>query len=81
MQTRKYDAAFPAFDSDGDSVRPGLSKREYFASVAMNGMITANVLDMTDPAVQRFLTQVSVEMANELIKALNEDDTTIQTEN
>lgn len=69
MQTRENDNAFPAFvnDEDYEIQCYGLSKREYFAGRAMQGMVsTGHGYKMS------VLARKSVELADELIKALNE---------
>lgn len=73
MQTRKDDNAFPVFDKDGLVLAKddqysweGLSKREYFASAAMNALIIQNKYLGHSVPIK------AVQMADELIKALNE---------
>lgn len=38
MATRPFDSAFPVFDSEGCTLEDGLSKREYFAAMALQGI-------------------------------------------
>lgn len=48
-----------------DSVSPGLTKREYFAAMAMQGYVASST-DSTAEAASRF----AVNCADELLKAL-----------
>ncbi|WP_016953526.1 hypothetical protein [Anabaena sp. PCC 7108] len=68
MQTRKEDSAFAHFD-DEFGVLPGLSKREYFAAIALQGIL-ANPEFMSAMACQ-----LAVKKADELIFELNKTDT------
>lgn len=44
MPTRRYDSAFATnFDKDRDVLVPGLTKREYFAILIMQGLTIANL--------------------------------------
>lgn len=45
MQTRKYDPAFPIFDSDGSYFvrNGGLSKREFFAIISLQGILSSGL--------------------------------------
>jgi hypothetical protein len=67
MQTRKEDNAFPVFVNDDDYEIQcyGLSKREYFAAMAMQGLLASGMY-MSLPA------RKSIEAADQLIKELNE---------
>lgn len=69
MQTRKNDNAFPCqFEQeDGSEVyETGLSKREYFAAMALQGLLSTSKLLPNNAEI------IAVKMADELIKALNE---------
>jgi hypothetical protein len=74
MQTRKHDPAFPIFDSDGlinienDGDQGGLSKREYFAAMALQGILSNPEFMATMAA------SVAVKKADELIYLLNQTD-------
>jgi hypothetical protein len=68
MQTRKDDNAFPVLDSYGETVEIGISKREYFAGLALQGIL-ANPEFMSTMAAR-----VAVKKADELIIALNTPD-------
>lgn len=73
MQTRKHDTAFPIYDSYGEPVdiEPGnieclgLTKREYFAAMAMQGIL-ASGSDFFQTA-----TSLAVQLADDLILKLN----------
>jgi hypothetical protein len=71
MQTRKHDTAFPIFDSDGmvnseeNDTSRGITKREYFAALALQGIL-ANPEFMSTMAAS-----VAVKKADELICFLN----------
>jgi hypothetical protein len=71
----------PAFPIDSDelsSVKLGLSKREYFAAMVMQGMaanpamfeLTSEKINPTEVAA--FYANAAVEQADALIKALNQ---------
>lgn len=65
MQTDVFD--FP----DNNQLHDGLTKREYFAGLAMQGMLAAmNGFDAT-PSFNKFLAESAVKQADALIKALN----------
>lgn len=58
----------PAFACASDTGhQEGLTKREYFAAMAMQGIISNPIHDQYKSTV----AEVSVKMADELIKALN----------
>ena len=80
-------AAFYHPDGGIDRPQEGLSKREYFAAMAMQGAISAQagtremvemqleyyLKEYPDLTVRESLARESVKMADELIKALNEN--------
>jgi hypothetical protein len=73
MQTRKYDSAFPIFDSEGlidsdNRFGGGLTKREYFAAMALQGILSNPEFMSTMAA------SVAVKKADELIYLLNQTD-------
>lgn len=70
MTTDPQDNAFPVFDSDGgaSTAQIGLTKREYFAAMAMQGLLAAD-LDL-QPGATAIL---SIERADALIAALNRE--------
>jgi hypothetical protein len=41
MATRPYDSAFTVFDGEGCTLEDGLSKREYFAAIALQGILAS----------------------------------------
>lgn len=53
---------------DGDIYTKGLTKREYFAAMAMQGMLSTD----NDHSPHNWYGEKSVELADALIKALNE---------
>jgi len=58
--------AFPVANTDVHYDYYGLSKREYFAVMAMQGLLSAD-----NQAMNHILAKYSVDMADELIAALN----------
>jgi hypothetical protein len=72
MKTNQDDAAFPIFDSDGQHFlkHGGLSKREYFAALALQGILssTALNLDEYDPNLN---ADLAIGAADILIYRLN----------
>jgi hypothetical protein len=82
MATRADQQAFgfaqTKYDDDGtpigDLSRPGLTKREYFAAIAMQGLLAA---DMRGPIDEKppsnFIAALAVDQADDLIAALNKD--------
>ena len=67
--TNGNDLAYPTFDDKGicpDSYSGGLTKREYFAAMAMNGCCSSDVATTTTS-----IAEWSVKMADALIEALN----------
>jgi hypothetical protein len=67
----KTQANHPAFTKGADSwIQEGLTKREYFAAMAMQGLLSAYYGNELYPT--RFAND-SVDMADALITALNEN--------
>ena len=70
MHTNKYDPAFPThdyFDEKLTGIVPGLTKREYFAAMALQGLLANSGLnDNPDDA------KTAVEIADALIARLNQ---------
>ena len=66
MQTRKDDNAFPIFDREGFSLSEGITKREYFAAAALQGLLATSV-----PLGGKTVAQLAVEAADSLIFELN----------
>lgn len=71
MQTRKDDAAFAYYDDEFGLI-PGLTKREYFAAKALQGILS-NPEFMSTLAVK-----VAVEKADKLIEELNRTDSNVK---
>jgi hypothetical protein len=70
-ETKRDQAAFPMVENkDTISYNKGLTKREYFAAMAMQGLL-ANGNYITN---YKFLGEESVMFANALIEALNNTD-------
>lgn len=67
MTTRADAQAFP--DNDGIC---GLTKREYFAALAMQGILARGPFQGQDPA-DEFVAKWSVDSADALIDALNKE--------
>ena len=68
MQTKEHDPAFPQddyFDEQLTGQIPGLTKREYFAGQALQGLL-ASPKPLPDGA-----EDIAVMMADALIKSLN----------
>lgn len=66
MKTISSDAAFPIVHNNG-SIEYGLTKREYFAAVALQGLLADP--EGPDSVSAAF---IAVRAADNLIKALNE---------
>ena len=70
--TFKHHPAFPlAYDEVNDVINEGLTKREYFAAMAMQGILMTQDGPLLWP---HQLAKKAVEQANALIKALNEEE-------
>lgn len=67
MITKHTDFAFPVFDDQGgvEDGCQGLSKREYFAAIAMQGLCSGTAMSAAT------LAQEAVKQADALIEALN----------
>ncbi len=67
------DSAFPIFDSDGEHFMKhgGLTKREYFAGLALQGILSSPALNLAeyDPSLNACL---AIQAADILIHTLNE---------
>lgn len=75
MTTDPTDNAFPVFDSDGaaSTAHSGLTKREYIAALAMQGLMAADA-DKVNRWSPRMIAQVAVDNADALIDELNVED-------
>ena len=67
-KTITAEAAFPLISSDGMLVNHGLTKREYFAGLAMQGMLSIPNTGLTCDGI----TKRAVQAADSLLKALEE---------
>lgn len=76
MQANKDDSAFPIFDSSGEHFlkHGGLSKREYFAALALQGILSNPSLE-ADEYNANLNAYLAIEAADELIHGLNKTDT------
>jgi hypothetical protein len=74
MSNNKTNQNEPAFScTDGNKFYdPGLTKREYFAAIALQGILGHNKLYHRDGFMNPCID--AVKMADELIKALNNED-------
>jgi len=64
----KNDPAFPTLEIDN----PGLTKREYFAAKAMEGIMESLVTDKSGDFGYDFRSKMAVKQADALSKALEE---------
>lgn len=62
----------PVYFKDGELNCLGLTKREYFASLAMQGMLANNLNVPNTPNVE-YVARLSVIAADELLKQLNDE--------
>lgn len=64
----------PAFAAvEPDYIQPGLTKREYFAAMMLQGSLSgSNLTDFITSAAMDQYAKEAVSMADALIKALNE---------
>jgi hypothetical protein len=76
VQTNKDDSAFPIFDSSGEHFlkHRGLSKREYFAALALQGMLSNPSLD-GEEYTPNLNACLAIEAADILIYRLNKTNT------
>jgi hypothetical protein len=63
--------AFPIDSNDLKQVETGLTKREYIAAMAMQGLCSKYTL--STPADQITVTKLSVELSDELLKQLGNE--------
>lgn len=71
METKGNDPIFQFCDAYGKVVNHGLSKCEYFAAMAMQGLIAAHE-DVWSDEDRAIVSETAVVLADALIKALNE---------
>lgn len=67
------DSAFATPANKIEMAREGLTKREYFASMAMQGLLSAIPTGKLTPEVAKQIGIAAVEMADGLTSALNKD--------
>lgn len=67
--TKPEDMAFPI-----SGFYPGLSKREHFAAMAMNGLLSNQDHSSESWNDQDQIAEKALSMADELIKSLNEQE-------
>lgn len=65
--TYPNDFAFPLKNEPNSDDHPGLSKREYFSVMAMQGLLAANAFNGAPKSIAKY----AVEYADHLIDALN----------
>lgn len=65
MVTRPFDSAFTVFDGDGCTLEDGLTKREYFAAMALQGLLSGG------KHLTRTVAFQAVKLADEIINELN----------
>jgi len=70
MQTKKDDSAFPIFDDDANyfTKNQGLTKREYFAAMALQGLLN---VPFVDESYLDEIPKMAIELADNLIRELN----------
>ena len=72
MKTKGNDSAFCKTKLvNYDYEKNGLTKREYFAAVAMQGLLASSPQDVS----VKCISELSVQCADDLIRQLNESDT------
>lgn len=73
MRTRRDDPTFPfCLDPNNDDCQyhePGLSKREYFAAAALQGILA------NPEFMQSMAAEIAIQQADKLIELLNKTDT------
>lgn len=76
METNENDLAFPFKNPNSwDDGQKGLTKREYFAALAMQGIEASNPFETTEggnaPFNPKEIAERAVQLADALIQALN----------
>jgi len=69
MKKNSISSAFPVIAPEQGPIMTGLSKREYFAAMAMQSFISMNYSDGRWVSQQELAT-LSIEQADELLKQL-----------
>lgn len=71
--TNPNDCAYPA--DNQTQTEGGLTKREYFAAQAMQGLLAYGIkLDVSRPSEKKMLISRAIACADELIDELNDDN-------
>lgn len=70
MQTRATDLV-TSYEGEGSANFRGLTKREYFAAIALNGVESSN--PMEEPLSIKEVAERAVKLADALIEALNKE--------
>jgi hypothetical protein len=71
MRTKAKGPAFPLISDEGYIINAGLSKREYFAAMAMQGLLT----DSESPNSREEFAGYAVKLADALIEELSKTKT------
>ena len=73
MKTKGEDFAYPIFDNLGlcNDNETGLTKREYYAGLAMQGLLSANAVYDGKTNNRESLSKDAIAFADALIKELN----------
>lgn len=61
----------PSCDRQDSYLQEGLTKREYFAALAMQGFLANNLVELNKPSVD-CAVDLSIKAADELLKQLEE---------
>jgi hypothetical protein len=72
MRTKAKGPAFPLISDEGYIINAGLTKREYFAAMALQGIITNK--DGLDIKIE-YIVESAVDAADALIKELSKTKT------
>ncbi len=70
MKTEANDYAFPTDGNSRENTDSGLTKREYFAAMAMSGLCSALAVGINNDTKDH--AETAVRYSDALIKALNE---------
>lgn len=66
----EYDSAFPSEQTQDNQHNNGLTKREYFAGLAMQGILAANMYPNIS-STPKDIAKYSIQLADELLTHLN----------
>jgi len=69
MRTKAKGPAFPLISDDGYIINAGLTKREYFAAMALQALLEDNTIE------RKYCVQSAVDYADDLIEELNKTKT------